>query len=195
MSKNIIRDKYKGTDDTTLTTYQLYEKYGGLPPFIAKRFTGVSQDLQEDLLQEGYIGLWKGCRYYVNDPKNATAINILSKYVNQKILNAYQKEYGRSGSLKRDIKNTIQSLTVSMTEDDIGNEETLMNLIPSNTTDWNFITMWIDVKISILEMKPQYQLVAYYILCGYMDYEIAYLLNISRSLVTKIRKRISNILK
>lgn len=190
-----FKDQYKGSDDTTLTTYQLYDKYSGVPLNIANKYiTGVSTQVYEDMVQEGYIGLWKGCRAYVKNPQQPKANSLLFKYVSTAISNLFQSEYGRRDTVKREATTTIQTYGNTVIDDE-GNEVELFNIVPSSTTNWDYITMWIDAKIYISTLSPQLQLVAYYILCGYLDGEIGRILDVSRSTVTRIHHKLMKVIK
>ena len=173
---------YKGHEDGTLTTVELYNKYHNVVYDTYNKYF-KAEWLQEDLVACGEYGLYKGVREYVKNPIDS-AMNILYTYVLNEMSNEWIRHVGRKDSYKR---NGISKTTSSnqILEDSDGNTIELQDLLPSNKTDWNIITEWIDVKTRISTLNEEEKKLLGYVISGYRHHEIAKILGISRGYASK----------
>lgn len=181
--------------DTTLTTVELHNKYTGyIVDVMRKYFTDINKGhlIYDDLINAGDYGLWKGVKAYVKEP-HGFAGYLLYRYILNAVSAEYQFHLGRKGSPKHNMYLNSRSADIVTKHD--GDEYTLYDSLPSNRTDWNAITDWIDVKIAISKMNSKQQTVAYYLLRGYTQREIGQLMGCNHSYVSRILKQIRKILK
>lgn len=181
--------------DSTMTTVELYNKYTGyIVNVMRKYFPDINKGhlIYDDLISAAEYGLWKGVRAYVNEPQGFAGY-LLYRYILNAVSAEYQRFLGRKGSLKHDMFINSRSADVVVKHD--GDEYTLYDSLPSQWTDWNVITDWIDVKITISKMNSKQQAVAYYLLRGYTQREIAQLLGYSYSYISRILKQIRKLLR
>lgn len=170
-------EDYNGHEDSTLTTVELYNKYHNVVYDAYNKYF-KAEWLQEDLVVCGEYGLYKGVREYVKNPIGS-AMNILYTYVLNEMGNEWIRHVGRKNSSKREYLTKVTSGN-QISEDSAGNTIELQDMIPSNKTDWNAITEWIDVKTILSKLSDEEKLIAKYLISGYKHYEIATILGISR---------------
>ena len=173
---------YKGHEDGTLTTVELYNKYHNVVYDAYNKYF-KAEWLQEDLVACGEYGLYKGVREYVKNP-NDSAMNFLYTYVLNEMSNEWVKHVGRKDSDKRrNIAKTTSGNQILKDSD--GSAIELLDVLPSNKTDWDAITEWIDVKNEFSKFSDEEKLIAKYLIGGYRHHEIAAVLGISRSYASK----------
>lgn len=94
------------------------------------------------------------------------------------------RHVGRKNSSKRKYLTKVTSCNQILEASD-GSTIELQDMLPSNKTDWNAITEWIDVKITLSKLSDEEKLIAKYLISGYTHYEIATILGISRSYASR----------
>lgn len=168
---------YRGHEDETLTTVELYNKYHKVVYDAYNKYF-KAEWLQEDLVVCGEYGLYKGVREYVKNPIGS-AMSFLYTYVMNEMSNEWLRHVGRKNSSKRRYLSKVTSGN-QISEASDGSTIELQDMLPSNKTDWNAITEWIDVKITLSKLSDEEKLIAKYLISGYRHYEIAVVLGISR---------------
>lgn len=173
---------YKGHEDETLTTVELYNKYHNVVYDAYNKYF-KAEWLQEDLVVCGEYGLYKGVREYVKNPIGS-AMSFLYTYILNEMSNEWLRHVGRKNSSKRRYLSKVTSGN-QISEASDGSTIELQDMLPSNKTDWNAITEWIDVKITLSKLSDEEKLIAKYLISGYRHYEIAVVLGISRSYASR----------
>ena len=169
-------------EDETLTTIELYNKYHKVVYDTYNKYFKYEW-LKDDLVVCGEYGLYKGVREYVKNPKGK-ALNFLYTYILNEMGNEWESHVGKKDSYKRKGISKTTSSNQKVEANDGGYIE-LEEILPSNKTDWNAITEWIDVKTRISTLDEEEKKLLGYVISGYRHHEIAKILGISRGYASK----------
>ena len=176
-----------------LTRSKLIEHNLRLVVFLAKKYENTNTDL-EDLVSIGTIGLIKGVNTYKLD-KNIKLATYASRCIDNEILMFLRKNKRRKGEV---------SFEDSLSYDAEGNELHLEDILG---TDEDIVTRGLEEElekkllyseIKNLKERDKKIMIMRYGLYGTKEYtqkEVASIMNISQSYISRIEKKIINRLK
>ena len=183
----------KSMDGDTFARSKLIEHNLRLVVFLAKKYENTNIDL-EDLVSIGTIGLIKGVNTYKLD-KNIKLATYASRCIDNEILMFLRKNKRRKGEV---------SFEDSLSYDSEGNELHLEDILG---TDEDIVTRGLDEEvekkllyseIKNLKERDKKIMIMRYGLYGTHEYtqkEVASIMNISQSYISRIEKKIINRLK
>ena len=183
----------KSMDGDTFARSKLIEHNLRLVVFLAKKYENTNIDL-EDLVSIGTIGLIKGVNTYKLD-KNIKLATYASRCIDNEILMFLRKNKRRKGEV---------SFEDSVSDDSEGNELHLEDILG---TDEDIVTRGLDEEvekkllyseIKNLKERDKKIMIMRYGLYGTHEYtqkEVASIMNISQSYISRIEKKIINKLK
>ena len=183
----------KSMDGDTFARSKLIEHNLRLVVFLAKKYENTNIDL-EDLVSIGTIGLIKGVNTYKLD-KNIKLATYASRCIDNEILMFLRKNKRRKGEV---------SFEDSLSYDSEGNELHLEDILG---TDEDIVTRGLDEEvekkllyseIKNLKERDKKIMIMRYGLYGTHEYtqkEVASIMNISQSYISRIEKKIINKLK
>lgn len=183
----------KSMDGDTFARSQLIEHNLRLVVFLAKKYENTNIDL-EDLVSIGTIGLIKGVNTYKLD-KNIKLATYASRCIDNEILMFLRKNKRRKGEV---------SFEDSLSYDSEGNELHLEDILG---TDEDIVTRGLEEEvekkllyseIKNLKVRDKKIMIMRYGLYGTHEYtqkEVASIMNISQSYISRIEKKIINRLK
>ena len=190
--EKIYLDKYKEGDKNARDI--LIERNLRLVAHIAKKYNQVDRDMEE-LISVGTIGLIKAINSF-NGSKGNKLVTYASKCIDNEILMMMRNEKKR----QRDV-----SLYEPVGTDREGNEINLLDIIENNEKDMSEEyakkedIKWLYTKIDeVLTNREKSIIVMRYGLYGGTEFtqrEVAKILNISRSYVSRIEKKAIQILR
>ena len=132
----------------------------------------------EDLVQEGRIGLWRACLAY-NEEKEVVFSTLAVPYIRNALRHGYEKLYGRSLGKRELLRNTI-SLYMPVTYD----KDCLLQDILPGDMDVGFL----DISEALSEMSDRDQQMLNLWAAGYSANEIAKKYEVSRGIVYRVIK-------
>lgn len=183
----------KSMDGDTFARSKLIEHNLRLVVFLAKKYENTNIDL-EDLVSIGTIGLIKGVNTYKLD-KNIKLATYASRCIDNEILMFLRKNKRRKGEV---------SFEDSLSYDSEGNELHLEDILG---TDEDIVTRGLEEEvekkllyseIKNLKVRDKKIMIMRYGLYGTREYtqkEVASIMNISQSYISRIEKKIINKLK
>ena len=183
----------KSMDGDTFARSQLIEHNLRLVVFLAKKYENTNIDL-EYLVSIGTIGLIKGVNTYKLD-KNIKLATYASRCIDNEILMFLRKNKRRKGEV---------SFEDSLSYDSEGNELHLEDILG---TDEDIVTRGLEEEvekkllyseIKNLKVRDKKIMIMRYGLYGTHEYtqkEVASIMNISQSYISRIEKKIINRLK
>lgn len=144
-----------------MTPEELYSQNEPLVWWTMKKYYHDFID-DEDLMQEGRIGLWRACLAY-DEKKRFKFSTVAVSYIHNAIRHGYEKLYGRS-LRKRQLLWNVQSLYEPIGCDDL----LLQDIIPGNT-DVGFL----DISGALNQMSERDRKILYLSIAGFSQKEIA----------------------
>lgn len=144
-----------------MTPEELYSQNEPLVRWAMKKYYCDFID-DEDLMQEGRIGLWRACLVY-DEKKGFKFSSVAVSYIRNALRHGYEKLYGRSPG-KRQLLWNVQSLYEPIGCDDL----LLQDIIPGNT-DVGFL----DISGALNQMSERDRKILYLSIAGFSQKEIA----------------------
>lgn len=157
--------------------------------YLVKKF-GVEREDYEDIVSEGTIGLIKAAKTF-DASKNVKFATYASRCIKNEIFMYMRKE-------KKYSKNTI-SLETPIKEDKKGNTITIMDILPSKVnftkdiTDDTAFCQFMNIVLNCLQSNEK--IVMLYKISNKKQIEIAKIVNISQSYVSRVESRVSKKIK
>lgn len=143
-----------------MTPEELYSRNEPLVRWTIKKYYPDFMD-DEDLMQEGRIGLWRACLAY-DEKKGLKFSPVAVSYIRNALRHGYEKLYGRSLG-KRQLLWNAQSLYEPIGRDDL----LLQDIIPGNT-DVGFL----DISGALNRMSERDRKILYLSIAGFSQKEI-----------------------
>lgn len=143
-----------------MTPEELYSQNEPLVRWAMKKY--YCDFIDEDLMQEGRIGLWRACLVY-DEKKGFKFSSVAVSYIRNALRHGYEKLYGRSPR-KRQLLWTAQSLYEPIGRDDL----LLQDIIPGNT-DVGFL----DISGALNRLSERDRRILYLSVAGFSQKEIA----------------------
>nr|DAT69342.1 MAG TPA: DNA directed RNA polymerase subunit [Caudoviricetes sp.] len=144
-----------------MTPEELYSRNEPLVRWTIKKYYPDFMD-DEDLMQEGRIGLWRACLAY-DEKKGLKFSPVAVSYIRNALRHGYQKLYGRSLGKRRFLW-SVQSLYEPIGRDDL----LLQDIIPGNT-DVGFL----DISGALNRLSERDRKILYLSIAGFSQKEIA----------------------
>lgn len=161
--------------------------------FIAKKYESTGYDI-EDLVSIGSIGLIKGIKTYKID-KNIKLATYASRCIANEILMYVRKNKNRKGEISlEDALNYDAEGNELHLEDILGTDD---NIVPDEIID-KFDKLKLGEEINNLEERDKQIMIMRYGLFNTKEYtqkEVADILGISQSYISRIEKKVINKLK
>lgn len=161
--------------------------------FIAKKYESTGYDI-EDLVSIGSIGLIKGINTYKID-KNIKLATYASRCIANEILMYVRKNKNRKGEISfEDALNYDSEGNELHLEDILGTDD---NVVPDEIID-KFDKIKLKEEIELLDKRDKQIMIMRYGLFNTKEYtqkEVADLLGISQSYISRIEKKVINKLK
>ena len=150
-----------------MTPEELYFQNEPLVRWTIKKYYPDFID-DEDLTQEGRIGLWRACLSY-DEKRGLKFSSVAVPYIRNALRHGYEKLYGRSIG-KRKLLLNVQSLYEPIGHDDL----LLQDIIPGDT-DVTFL----DISEALSRMSDRDREILYLTISGFSRKEIAKKMHIS----------------
>ena len=183
--------KYQNGDDSAKDI--LIEHNLRLVVFIAKKYESTGYDI-EDLVSIGSIGLIKGINTYKID-KNIRLATYASRCIANEILMYVRKNKNRKGEISfEDALNYDSEGNELHLEDILGTDD---NVVPDEIIN-KFDKIKLKEEIELLDDRDKQIMIMRYGLFNTKEYtqkEVADLLGISQSYISRIEKKVINELK
>ena len=183
--------KYQNGDDSAKDI--LIEHNLRLVVFIAKKYESTGYDI-EDLVSIGSIGLIKGINTYKID-KNIKLATYASRCIANEILMYVRKNKNRKGEISfEDALNYDSEGNELHLEDILGTDD---NVVPDEIIN-KFDKIKLKEEIELLDDRDKQIMIMRYGLFNTKEYtqkEVADLLGISQSYISRIEKKVINKLK
>lgn len=144
-----------------MTPEELYSRNEPLVRWTIKKYYPDFMD-DEDLMQEGRIGLWRACLAY-DEKKGLKFSPVAVSYIRNALRHGYEKLYGRSPR-KRQLLWNAQSLYEPIGRDDL----LLQDIIPGNT-DVGFL----DISGALNRLSERDRRILCLSVAGFSQKEIA----------------------
>ena len=161
--------------------------------FIAKKYESTGYDI-EDLVSIGSIGLIKGINTYKID-KNIKLATYASRCISNEILMYVRKNKNRKGEISfEDALNYDQEGNELHLEDILGTDE---NIVPDEITN-KLDKLKLRDEVMMLDEREREILIMWYGLFNTKEYtqkEVAEMLGISQSYISRIEKKVISRLK
>ena len=129
----------------------------------------------EDLTQEGRIGLWRACLAY-DEKKGLKFSPVAVSYIRNALRHGYEKLYGRSLG-KRQFLWNVQSLYESIDCDDL----LLKDIIPGDTD-----VAFLDISGALSRMSDRDREILYLTIVGFSQKEIAKKMHVSERTIYRV---------
>lgn len=158
-----------------MTPEELYSRNERLVWWTMKKYYPDFMD-DEDLMQEGRIGLWRACLAY-DEEKKLSFSTLAAPYIRNALRNGYEKLYGRNLNKRRLLWN-VQSLYEPVT-----NDKTLLlqDVIPGDED-----VAFLDISGALKRMSERDRKMLYQWVAGYSKKEIAKKHDISEATVYRV---------
>lgn len=157
-----------------MTPEELYFQNEPLVRWTIKKYYPDFID-DEDLIQEGRIGLWRACLAY-DEKRELKFSSVAVPYIRNALRNGYEKLYGRSLG-KRKLLLNVQSLYEPIGHDDL----LLRDIIPGDT-DVTFL----DISGALDRMSERDQEILYLTISGFSRKEIAKKMHVSEMTIYRV---------
>ena len=144
-----------------MTPEELYSRNEPLVRWTIKKYYPDFMD-DEDLMQEGRIGLWRACLAY-DEKKGLKFSPVAVSYIRNALRHGYEKLYGRSLGKRQLLWNT-QSLYEPIGRDDL----LLQDIVPGNT-DVGFL----DISGALNRLSERDRRILCLSVAGFSQKEIA----------------------
>ena len=157
-----------------MTPEELYFQNEPLVRWTIKKYYPDFID-DEDLTQEGRIGLWRACLAY-NEKRELKFSSVAVPYIRNALRNGYEKLYGRSLG-KREFLRNVQSLYEPIGHDDL----LLRDIIPGDTD-----VIFLDISEALDHMSERDREILYLTIGGFSRKEIAKKMHISEMTIYRV---------
>lgn len=157
-----------------MTPEELYFQNEPLVRWTIKKYYPDFID-DEDLTQEGRIGLWRACLVY-DEKKGFKFSSVAVSYIRNALRHGYEKLYGRSLG-KRQLLWNAQSLYEPIGRDDL----LLQDIIPGNM-DVEFL----DISGALNRMSERDRKILYLFIAGFSQKEIAKKVHVSERTIYRV---------
>ena len=157
-----------------MTREELYFQNEPLVRWAIKKYYPDFID-DEDLTQEGHIGLWRACLVY-DEKKGFKFSSVAVSYIRNALRHGYEKLYGRSLG-KRQLLWNAQSLYEPIGRDDL----LLQDIIPGNM-DVEFL----DISGALNRMSERDRKILYLFIAGFSQKEIAKKVHVSERTIYRV---------
>ena len=157
-----------------MTPEELYFQNDPLVRWTIKKYYPDFID-DEDLTQEGRIGLWRACLAY-DEKKGLKFSPVAVSYIRNALRHGYEKLYGRSLG-KRQLLWNAQSLYEPIGRDDL----LLQDIIPGNM-DVEFL----DISGALNRMSERDRKILYLFIAGFSQKEIAKKVHVSERTIYRV---------
>ena len=159
-----------------MTPEELYFQNEPLVRWTIKKYYPDFID-DEDLTQEGRIGLWRACLAY-DEKKGLKFSPVAVSYIRNALRHGYEKLYGRSLG-KRQFLWNVQSLYESIGCDDL----LLKDIIPGDTD-----VAFLDISGALNRMSERDRKILYLFIAGFSQKEIAKKVYVSERTIYRVLK-------
>ena len=157
-----------------MTPEELYFQNEPLVRWTIKKYYPDFID-DEDLTQEGRIGLWRACLAY--DKKRGLKFSSVAvPYIRNALRHGYEKLYGRSIG-KRKLLLNVQSLYEPIGHDDL----LLQDIIPGDTG-----VIFLDISEALSRMSDRDREIVYLTIVGFSQKEIAKRVHVSERTIYRV---------
>lgn len=129
----------------------------------------------EDLTQEGQVGLWRACLAY-DEKRGLKFSSVAVPYIRNALRHGYEKLYGRSIG-KRKLLLNVQSLY-----EPIGHDNLLLQDIIPGDTDVAFL----DISGALSRMSDRDREILYLTIAGFSQKEIAKRVHVSERTIYRV---------
>ena len=157
-----------------MTPEELYFQNEPLVRWTIKKYYPDFID-DEDLIQEGRIGLWRACLAY-DEKKGLKFSPVAVSYIRNALRHGYEKLYGRSLG-KRQFLWNVQSLYESIGCDDL----LLKDIIPGDTD-----VAFLDISGALSRMSDRDREILYLTIAGFSQKEIAKKVHVSERTIYRV---------
>lgn len=157
-----------------MTPEELYSQNEPLVRWTAKKYYPDFMD-DEDLMQEGRIGLWRACLAY-DEKKGLKFSPVAVSYIQNALRHGYEKLYGRSLG-KRRLLWGVQSLYEPIGHDDL----LLQDIIPGDTD-----VAFLDISGALSRMSDRDREILYLMIGGFSQKEIAKKIGVSERTIYRV---------
>lgn len=157
-----------------MTPEELYFQNEPLVRWTIKKYYPDFID-DEDLTQEGRIGLWRACLAY-DEKKGLKFSPVAVSYIRNALRRGYEKLYGRSLG-KRQFLWNVQSLYESIGCDDL----LLKDIIPGDTD-----VAFLDISEALSRMSDRDREILYLTIVGFSQKEIAKRVHVSERTIYRV---------
>lgn len=157
-----------------MTPEELYFQNEPLVRWTIKKYYPDFID-DEDLTQEGRIGLWRACLAY-DEKKGLKFSPVAVSYIRNALRHGYEKLYGRSLG-KRQFLWNVQSLYESIGCDDL----LLKDIIPGDTD-----VAFLDISGALNQMSERDRKILYLSIAGFSQKEIAKKVHVSERTIYRV---------
>lgn len=157
-----------------MTPEELYSQNEPLVRWTIKKYYPDFMD-DEDLIQEGRIGLWRACLAY-DEKKGLKFSPVAVSYIRNALRHGYQKLYGRSLGKRRFLW-SVQSLYEPIGHDDL----LLQDTIPGDTD-----AAFLDISGALSRMSERDREILYLTIDGFSQKEIAKRVGVSERTIYRV---------
>ena len=157
-----------------MTPEELYFQNEPLVRWTIKRYCPDFID-DEDLTQEGRIGLWRACLAY-DEKKGLKFSPVAVSYIRNALRHGYEKLYGRSLG-KRQFLWNVRSLYEPIGHDDL----LLQDIIPGDTD-----VAFLDISGALSRMSDRDREILYLTIVGFSQKEIAKRVHVSERTIYRV---------
>lgn len=157
-----------------MTPEELYSRNEPLVRWTIKKYYPDFMD-DEDLMQEGRIGLWRACLAY-DEKKGLKFSPVAVSYIRNALRHGYEKLYGRSLG-KRRLLWSVQSLYEPIGHDDL----LLQDIIPGDTD-----VAFLDISGALSRMSDRDREILYLMIDGFSQKEIAKRVHVSERTIYRV---------
>ena len=157
-----------------MTPEELYSRNEPLVRWTIKKYYPDFMD-DEDLMQEGRIGLWRACLAY-DKKKRLKFSPVAVSYIRNALRHGYEKLYGRSLG-KRRLLWSVQSLYEPIGHDDL----LLQDTIPGDTD-----VAFLDIPGALNQMSERDRKILYLSIAGFSQKEIGKKMGVSERTIYRV---------
>lgn len=157
-----------------MTPEELYSRNEPLVRWTIKKYYPDFMD-DEDLMQEGRIGLWRACLAY-DEKKGLKFSPVAVSYIRNALRDGYEKLYGRSLG-KRQLLWNAQSLYEPIGCDDL----LLQDIIPGDTD-----IAFLDISGALNQMSERDRKILHLSIAGFSQKEIRKKMGVSERTIYRV---------
>lgn len=158
-----------------MTPEELYSRNEPLVRWTIKKYYPDFMD-DEDLMQEGRIGLWRACLAY-DEKKGLKFSPVAVSYIRNALRHGYEKLYGRSLG-KRRLLWSVQSLYEPVAYD---KKLLLQDVIPGDAD-----VVFLDISGALNQMSERDRKILYLSIGGFSQKEIAKRVHVSERTIYRV---------